>query len=126
MPWLKTEGCECPECGDFPCDPGCACDFSVGDTGTQFDLPYFASYDVTGQFILPRNLVIDIVSSAGGAGISFAVFADAVELYASGCVTDLDLLISVPVPVGTTNITISFGACLGLDTAEWGFGLSCE
>lgn len=125
MPWLKTVGCDCPECGDDPCDPGCPCTFFATDqdVDSRTDI-----YDVTGQFIISHDLSIQVaVDASVFASASFEVFADGVSVYSSGCLVSTGDSTVVSIPAGTTEISITIvTVCGGGDpTPAWDYVLEC-
>lgn len=106
--YIKSIGCDCPECGADTCDTGCACDFAAN---IEFDGD--DTYDVTGQFIVEKSLSVTQASwtcafFSGGVhtgSSQIKVYANSVLIYDSGCVSGAITAI-VTVPSGTTSLRL--------------------
>lgn len=104
MPWIKTVGCDCPECGPDACTPGCVCNFSYSNLASA---SYTDSLDVTGQFIIGQNLNVFInpdVLSSGRLEVSAGSAS-----WDSGCRGPTSSAsTTLAVDAGTTAIDITF------------------
>lgn len=104
MPWLKTVGCDCPECGPDPCTAGCACTFHniyVTAEGTVGIITEHAS--AGSNFIVSHSVDIEIQIDAGT--LTFDLYADGVLIYSSGVITVGTTFGSATVPAGTATLT---------------------
>lgn len=106
--YIKAVGCDCPECGPDPCDPGCVCDLFIGLEFSEDN-----TYDVTGQFVLEHDLSVTQASWTcaffGGGFFTGSsriyVYANASLLYDSGCVSGA-ISATVTIPAGTTSLRL--------------------
>lgn len=128
MAWLKTVGCNCPECGPDPCTPGCFCEIAPNDS---LQIAVDDHYDVSGCSPVDRELTVEVYSYSACAGPTpnytyrIQIFADAVSIYDSGCTTGNISLVGVTMPAGTSDLNIvvtpfcTGSACESGGTGSW-------
>jgi hypothetical protein len=129
MPWLKTVGCECTECGPDPCTPGCFCELSPNDL---IQIGADDHYDVSACTPVDRELSVSVYNYADcGSGGSPAyyyqieIYADASLIYDSGCITGNLSATAVTMPAGTLDLNIvvtpycSGSACTSGGNGSW-------
>jgi hypothetical protein len=123
MPWLKTVGCDCPDCGPDPCTPGCLCTFAETAGGTASD---DITWDVTGQFIIEHDINYLFAGEVDPGNYRLQILADGVTLFDSGCVTDPGGGI-LTIPAGTTSLRIIITVgCGGTPEApDWFVEIGC-
>ena len=123
MPWLKTVGCECPECGPDPCTTAC-CSLDIGDqsAGDTVD-----TYDVTGKFTVDHSIFIRVTADAGGGATArFQVAFNGSTLYDSGCISSSSASTTVTGPSGTTSIVVTITAPCSGGTSGWDYVICCS
>lgn len=124
MAWLKTVGCDCPECGPDPCTAGCACSFNANDA---VQVGHDDTYDWTSVNAIDHDISVAVTNYAPcDAPISAPYYyriqidADGVSIYDSGCITG-NLSTSTTVPAGTLALRIRVTPyCTAVDCAEFG------
>lgn len=123
MPWLKTVGCDCPECGPTPCDAGCFCGFAYA---TDDGGPVSTAFDVTGQFITDHDLSFDFATGPEPtASWNFEITLDGVSVFSSGCILFGSSGTVIAVPAGTTEIGLIVTDCSGIEIGGWVVYLEC-
>ena len=131
MPWLKTVGCECPECGPDPCTEGCACDLGVVSLGTSGSGSPTDTYDVTGKFTYAHAMFLraTISGPAGAITCRFRFSFNGSVLYDTGYVTSTGTSLSTTVsgPAGTTSIAVQIECDrTPYDEGGWDYVVCCS
>lgn len=122
MPWLKTVGCDCPECGPDPCTAGCYCDFNYSDAQSA---AFSTTFDVTGQFITTHDVLFEYsVNPFSGSEWIFEITVGGVSVFSTGCLNGVGGSTTISVPAGTTEIGINIVDC-GTEPGDWEAALSC-
>ena len=126
MAWLKTVGCQCPECGPDPCTPGCPCNVSEIHSGGNegfdqtFDLNS-SGHPLGAAASLDVDYDFDVVVSD-----QIQVYIDGVLEYDSGCVLGTGgTTIALPAGAETVRVVIT-AQCAGSGDTEWSFSLACS
>lgn len=123
MPWLKTVGCDCPDCGVDPCTPGCQCVFAYDDSqGAAFS----TTFDVTGEFITGHDLRFEYdTRGESGSSWNFEITIDGVTAYSTGCVYQNTGVHVLSVPAGTIEIGFIITDCSGTEIGGWLIDANC-
>ncbi len=105
--FIRSVGCDCPECGPDPCTAGCDCTFNEqanttdGSTGTVSE-----DFAAGSNFVIAHTVYIDVVIDSGV--LVFNLYADAVLVYTTGSIGAGTTSGSASIPAGTTTITAEF------------------
>lgn len=114
--FIKSVGCDCPECGPDPCTAGgCFCDGGLTafatSAGTDSDSrATYGSFLVDTEVYLEFGIGPEVCSKA-----RLTIKADGVTIYDSGCLTYGSYTDSVTVPAGTALLELIVDA--GCDSA---------
>jgi hypothetical protein len=126
MAFLKTVGCECPDCGPDECTGGCPCDVSVSDTGVNVGYDQTFNLNSSGDPLgNDASLVIDYDMDTVIAD-QMRVYIDGVLAYDSGCVLNTGGT-TITVPAGSTTVRVVIiddCTAVGLGT-NWAFSIAC-
>ena len=123
MAYLKTVGCDCPECPPDPCDPGCECTLFYEESVSG---DFSDAIDVTGQFLVAQDIQITINPDVLSSG-RLIVTAGAAS-WDSGCVPGgAPSSTVITVPGGTTTITVdlTYGCAPGTNVNPVVIAVEC-
>lgn len=127
--WIKSpRGGDCCACRPDVCDDCCTLDeYNFGNQATPGNATY--DYSVTGQFGGGGTVYLDYTTDFSGCYARFRVYADAVEIYDTGCVEQPTWATSaaITIPAGTIQISVRVDwGCSGTWTeCGWEYDIYC-